>query len=468
MEMNITKTKIRFWNGLKTIGGTVISVEYGKSRVVFDFGLNYIPSESFSGVVKNRPHALVEDYINLNRIPPIDGLYSRKDLRNLTHVVPKEEDDRTTAVLISHIHLDHMGAMGLVSPEIPVYLTEDSLRLYKMLTGVGEGVFGGRSYSSISYNSTLNIGDIQVTAVEVDHDVPGACGFIIEMPDIRIIYSGDLRLHGKYPEKTMEFLKKAHSFKPDILIMEGTMINGEKDSRDTKSSCEIDGVSTEQQVKERFIERQEGCMGLVLFNVSETNLERIAGIIEGAKVTGRAVVLEPKTAYLMWKIRGERNFLVYMSEELRLQLLEERAEDWIKELTINHESISYDRINLTPRKYILQNSFKNLMELLDLNLRNSVYIHSNAIPLGAYDPDWEKLQIFLRKLNLDYEYIGSSGHAFHSHLKCMIDEIKPEILIPLHSLYPEKLYPESKIQFIPRYDTEYIVKDKKMIKLNVK
>ena len=30
----------------------------------------------------------------------------------------------------------------------------------------------------------------------VDHDAYGACGLLIETPEMKIAYSGDLRLHG--------------------------------------------------------------------------------------------------------------------------------------------------------------------------------------------------------------------------------------------------------------------------------
>ena len=39
MAKDLHHTNIRFWGGLKTIGGTVVSVEYKNSRVIFDFGL---------------------------------------------------------------------------------------------------------------------------------------------------------------------------------------------------------------------------------------------------------------------------------------------------------------------------------------------------------------------------------------------------------------------------------------------
>lgn len=466
--MGEINTKIRFWSGLKTIGGTIVSVEYEGSRIFFDFGLNYNPAEEFSGIVKARYHAIVEDYINLRKIPAIDGLYSREALRNLDSIVSAEEDKRITAVFVSHIHLDHIGAMGLVSPKIPVYLTEESLKIYKAFEVVGEGVIGFRNYSSISYDEELSVGAIKVTAIQLDHDVIGACGFFIETPDVRIVYSGDLRLHGKHPELTKEFIAKAFNFKPNVLMMEGTMINGDKDSRDTKPSSELAGINTEQQVKEMLINKFEKTKGLVLINTSERNVERLEDIIEATDNVGRKIVLEPETAYLVSTVLNKDNFLIYKSEELEMELLKGLEPEWITEIMASYESINYRNINLSPQNYVLQNSFRNLMELLDLNLKKCTYLHSNAVPLGAYDPDWEKLQEFLRKLKVDYEYIGTPGHAFHSHLKYIIDGIQPEILVPLHSFYPEKLYPESKLQFLPNYDVEYIVKDNKMIKLKLK
>jgi ribonuclease J len=466
--MDTLYTKIRFWKGLRTIGGTIVSLEYENDRLLFDFGLNYNPAENFSAIVRTRHNSLVEDYINLGIIPAIDGIYSRKALRNLTDVIAAEEDERNTAVVISHLHLDHIGAMGMVAENIPVILTEDSLKLYEALEEVGEGVLPRRAYSACTYNEDINIGNIKVTPVQVDHDIIGACGFIIETPDLKLVYSGDLRLHGEHKEYTMEFLAKANSFEPDILIMEGTMIEGEKKSRTVKPSFELTGINTEAQVRAVIKNKLKNSSGLLIMNFSERNLERLIGLLEAAEESGRKFVLEPESAYLLSKLSDKRNFLIYKSAELTLKLGESEVPEWLSEMLDKYETITYNEINMRPQDYVLQNSFRNLMELLDLNLTKAVYIHSNAVPLGAYDPDYVKLQEFLKKLKVNYEYIGTSGHAIHSNLKYMIDKIQPKILIPLHSNYPEKLYPESKLQFLPEYGAQYKIRDNKIIKLTVK
>lgn len=467
--MDTSYTKIRFWKGLRTIGGTIVSVEYENDRLVFDFGLNYSPADSFSSTVKMRDSALVEDYINLDIIPAIDGIYSRKALRNLTNIIPAEEDERNTAVVISHLHLDHIGAMELVSSNIPVYLTEESLKLFEALEEVGEGVDSKRDYKTCRYDETINIGAfIKVIPVPLDHDIMGACGFFIQTPDLKIVYSGDLRLHGKHPERTMDFVSRAHDLGPNVLIMEGTMIDGERKSREVKPSSALKGINTEEQVKENFKNKFIKTSGLIIVNFSERNVERVVDIIDAAKECSRKAVLEPETAYLISQLTERRDFSIYKSEEMEMKLTEGDAPGWLHNISRNYELLAYHEINMSPKDYILQNSFKNLMELLDLNLTKGIYIHSNAQPLGAYDPDYQKLQEFLKRLEVNYEYVGTSGHAYHSNLKYIIDEIKPEILIPLHSNYPEKLYPESKRQFLPEYGIEYKISEGKVIKLSIK
>ena len=42
----------------------------------------------------------------------------------------------------------------------------------------------------------------------VDHDAYGACGLLIETPEMKIAYSGDLRLHGYRERIHWIFAKK--------------------------------------------------------------------------------------------------------------------------------------------------------------------------------------------------------------------------------------------------------------------
>ena len=225
----MSKTTIQFYSGLKTIGGTIISIQYGKSRVIFDFGLVYNPSTNiFDGQINLRETAMRRDYLKLGLLPKIDGIYSEETPIHEPSILPASKSDVNTVILISHLHLDHMGVMGMIDPSIPVLMTDDSLRLYSILDTIGENIPGNRPYTSVPYNDSFSIGDIKITPLQVDHDVLGACAFHIETPTGSLVYTGDLRMHGAHPEYISSFIEQAKELGFDAIITEGTTLQSEE------------------------------------------------------------------------------------------------------------------------------------------------------------------------------------------------------------------------------------------------
>jgi ribonuclease J len=62
-----------------------------------------------------------------------------------------------------------------------------------------------------------------------------------------------------------------------------------------------------------------------------------------------------------------------------------------------------------------------------------------GVPLGAYDPGYQKLLDFLTQQGIPYRAIGCGGHARPTHLKYILTRIAPKTLVPLHSLTSEKM-----------------------------
>ncbi|MBS4177674.1 MBL fold metallo-hydrolase [Lederbergia citrea] len=458
----LEQTKIRFWGGLRTIGGTIVTVEYKDSRVVFDFGLKYDPSTNFfDGQLKLRTTSIVKDYLRLGMIPKIDGLYSEQDLAGEEGVVPAELDKRETAVIISHIHLDHIGAMGTIAPEIPVYLTSDSLKLYRALDTVGEGVPGNRNYQSCDYEQSFNVGEITITPIPVDHDTLGACAFHIQTPDGSILYSGDLRLHGKYPERIEQMIEKAKERSFDVLIMEGTTLNSVEVHREPLvPSKELpEDFLTEKLIPSKMVSVLEEANGIGCFNIYNRNIDRLEGILEAGKNSKRTVVFEPETAYLVSSFLPESEFAIFLSSETKEEMKNGKLLEWKKALFERYETLDAVQINESPSRYFMQNSYEQTMEIFDLNVENGVYIHSNGVPLGDFDPSYQNLKNFLKRIGIDHVLVGTSGHAIPNHLQYILDELDPDFLIPLHSFHPERLIPRRGRQVLPEYGVTYVLKN---------
>ncbi|WP_245644887.1 MBL fold metallo-hydrolase [Peribacillus loiseleuriae] len=463
----LERTNIRFFGGLRTIGGTIVTVEYKDSRVVFDFGLKYDPANNFfDGKLQLRTTSIVQDYLRLGMIPKIDGLYSEKDLAGNEGVIPAELDKRQTAVIISHIHLDHIGAMGTIAPEIPVYLTSDSLKLYHALDTIGEGVPGNRDYQNCDYDQSFSVGEIIVTPIQVDHDILGACAFHIETPEGSIFYTGDLRLHGNYPERIEQMIQKAKECGFDVLIMEGTTLNSVEVQRDSMVSTNkiFEDLLTEAQLPRKMVEALEEAKGVGCFNIYNRNLDRIEGILTAGKSSKRIVVFEPELAYLASLFMPESEFAVYLSSQTKEEMKNDSLLEWKKAVLERYETLDAVQINEDPSRYFVQNSYEQTMEMFDLHVENGVYIHSNGVPLGDFDPSYQNLKNFLKRIGINHVLVGTSGHAIPNHLQYIVDELDPDFLIPLHSFHPERLIPRRGKQVLPEYGVTYVLKNHELTK----
>lgn len=439
------KTKIKFYSGTKKIGGTVISIEYGDNRIILDFGRGITP---VGFAADNISEDIIKKYLKLGMLPKIDGFYSENNIPDEMKISPLKNGDKDTKVFISHLHLDHMQHMGLVDKNIQVYMTEDSFKLYTFLERIGEGVVGKREYNIINYGETLKFGDICVTSLRVDHDVMGASAYFVKTPDLAVLYSGDLRLSGSHPEWTLNMADEASKLGVNLLMLESTTVGNET----MYDSQKEDAPSSEKDLTFRIVEELKGKKEIAFFNIYHRNIDRIIEFYEASKRLKRKLVLELSTAYIAKNIARINDF--YVIEEKKLEV--DKFSKEVINFYNNSKRVSLEDISLKSSEYIVQNSFDNIIKLLDIDFEKAIYIHSNGTPLGDYDPSYNCMKEFLRKLDIEYKYIGSTGHATPKDLKYIAERIKPDWFIPIHGFYPENIHINCGIRFLPEEGKTYV------------
>ncbi|GAB2556597.1 MBL fold metallo-hydrolase [Gracilibacillus alcaliphilus] len=447
------QTTITFWGGLNTIGGNIAEITYGEARVIFDFGLVYDPGTSFVQNHKNRQQTYVSDLLKLGAIPPIDGIYAESDIQTddfpAARPLALEETDKQTAVFISHLHLDHMGAMDTIADAIPVYMSEQSKELFEHLQVIGEGLTRPRQITGIEYQQAVQIGEITVTLYQTDHDAYGSAAMLIKTPDLNILYSGDIRMHGQHPEYNLALIQAMKDISIDILLMEGTAFRPvEPESDEDKRQAPAE---SEQEIASYVGERLLQHTHLGIFNMYHRNVDRINNIIEAGRRANRQVVLETKTAYLANYFAAHRAFSILLPKNKKLAA-------WEEELIKKYPTVTTAEINQNPALYFVQNSFDHLVDLLDLQVQGALYFHANGMPLGAFDPQYYALLKYLEHFQIHYQSINVSGHATKKDILALIDAFHPALLIPWHSLYPELVQPNNPKQavFIPEKTSYYM------------
>ncbi|MCL1997825.1 MAG: MBL fold metallo-hydrolase [Turicibacter sp.] len=415
------ETKMRFWGGLRTIGGTVVEICYGGDRVIFDFGRAYNAADTIIADLQNikkREKTRIKDMIRLGILPGLDGIYDKEHLEELP--IEAAPGNTNTAIFITHLHLDHMANIGLVSEKVPIFMSQEGLELHKELFPPV------KSLRAFEYEESVQIGAIKVTGYAVDHDVRGASALLIETPDRKMAYSGDIRMHGLCVEKNDRWIRAMNEKKLDFLLMEGTMFFPPDPNYD---SSKIPPHISEADVPVLIAQKLRETAGVAFFNFYPSNIERMENFIKIE--AGRQIVFEEETARIVQAFLPKYN------------------------VHILGKNISITQINENPQKYFVQNSLVNILDLLDYQVEGSVYIHSNGIPLGPFDPAFGGMKSFLENLGIEYFSASCSGHARREDILDIIERISPKTLVPWHSQAPEEIAPPNIAILLPEFERWY-------------
>lgn len=406
------KTTVTFYNGLNTIGGPMIEVAYGKSHVLFDLGEVYrpelnLPDESYQTLIQNK---LIGDVPNFYD-PKITG--KKIDTDRWEH----------SAAYMSHLHLDHSKAMNLLAPEIPLYAGPITAHMLPALNEKGDFLLPAaghksnytRSIIAAEYKKPIHVGDITLEIWPSDHDAYGATGLIITTPDKKISYTGDIRLHGYHPDWVHEYLTASKGC--DLFISEATGVSWPEEKND-KDSEEFTGPKNEKELTEDIVNLQkENPNRQITFNTYPTNVERLLRIIADSP---RKVVLYAERAHLL-KESFKRDYPYYYLPG------DKKFTDLKPELEVSYSDLLDD-----DHKYLWQ-----AVSDFDRLQKGGLYIHSNAEPLGDFDPAYKPFVEQFAKDGIEYKALRCSGHADEKKLKEIISEVQPAILIPVHTLHPE-------------------------------
>ena len=421
------KTKLIFHKGTHTIGGTLIEISYNKDRIFFDMGAVF----NREVVVRS-----LDDLLDNDLTTYVDGVFDPKASKKY----PIKDDDfyENQAFFISHAHLDHSSMLNYTNPKIKLYTTKDSKKVIEALNVDNKFIFPfsenqrkfykyenfTREIIGMDYDDKVEVGSISVRLIRVDHDSYGACGFIINTPDKKISYTGDIRLNGFRKNDSLNFIDQAKF--SNLLISEAVSYSFSEYGED--DGDEIGEKALNLKIRKTIFENKNKA---ILINFYKANFERIEKIIE--EVKERKLVLSAYMAYVVKKVLGKD--VLYYNLKGNSYNLDKKFELSLKDMAKDYKDylIYFD---------------KDSLELVNL-FKNSLYIHSDGEPLGEYDPLYKPFMEKLEENNIKVKFIETSGHATTRDLTYILEKINPKIVTIIHSFRPEVVYYKSKKLLAP-------------------
>jgi ribonuclease J len=426
---------LTFYGGANEIGGNKILLEDKGARIYLDFGQSFdFGQEFFYEYLQPRAANGLEVYFEFGLLPKVPKLYS-KDMLELTKL--KYEKPDIDAVFISHSHSDHVNHLPFLDESIPVYMGHGTHRileiyhkLYSSMCDIGEHI-DLRFFKS---GDKIKIKHLVIEPIHVEHSIPGAYGFVIHTSKGSIIYTGDLRMHGPKSDMTTEFIKKAAKSKPIALLTEGT-----------RMGYETEHNNTEEEVEQKATKIVSESKGIVFAYFSMSNVDRFMSFYRAAVKNGRKLVVDTKFAYVLDNLKEKIPELpdIVTDDNLRVYFRLSKTGAFVEKDYLVYERkfiprmITYKELSKNQSKFVMHMSFYKLMELCYLKPKNGDYIYSSSEHfLEGEDNEDERvvLENWMKHFGVKFhKNVHCSGHASKEDIEKMVKQIKPKILVPMHT-----------------------------------
>ncbi|MGZ6668666.1 MAG: MBL fold metallo-hydrolase [Solirubrobacteraceae bacterium] len=389
--------------GAHAIGGSLVELEAHGSRLVIDIGLPLTVSE-----VSMR-----------DLFPDVPGLWG-------------PGDGSLLGVLVSHGHGDHIGLADVADPRVPTYLGAATGRINRLASLFVPGVHDVPAAGHLADGHVLDIGPFRITPVLVDHSAFDAYAFVIEADGKRLVYSGDLRGHGRKPSSLSRLA--ARGAEADVLLLEGTRIG-----QPTGASL------TEIEVEDGIADFCGQTTGWVLVAASGQNVDRLVTLFKAARRSGRDLIVDAYAALVLdatgrdtiphasWDgVRvflpsGQRRRIIELGRFELLEPLkphriypEELAEQPDTHVILFRQSMIGDleRIGVPPGSGVVWSMWRGYLDA------------KRAKPLHA----------FCTRHELQLAVIHASGHADIEDLRKLVSSMAPRRVVPIHTDAPAE-YP---------------------------
>jgi ribonuclease J len=506
-------------DGATTIGGTKLLFEAGTSpdstRLLFDFGLNYSTmGKYFEEFLKPRTSAGLADYLMTGLLPRKQ--FYRSDLAKLLQDTRPElaeqlkgkEPVHVAACFITHAHVDHTGSISFLDETIPLYTTpvtaailravqdtergtsaQDGVTDFILRPNTGTNEHGQRELLDLAFpkprdpekptfpvvpSLPVEFPDCKVTAYPVDHSVPGACAYLIEHESGKLVYSGDLRFHGRMGQVTRDNIARLATVHPDALLIEGTNVDPEE--RPSMFVRRFKCLS-EDQVGECALREVQSARGLVIADFGMKDLDRLMTFQDVAHETGRRLAILPRDAFIAQRAQDalyptidlqDRDLVLYVKRSgsgiydagdvdrswARSTILQfagwpsaavdtaewrKAVRDILKE-GLCSRVVRASEVAAHPSEYILALGYWDIQELCDLQPPSgSLYIHSSAEAFNE-EMSWsqERLARWLALSRMDSIHIHASGHASRDDLFNIVEQLAPRHVYPVHTEHAER------------------------------
>ncbi|MCT7566804.1 ribonuclease J [Aliarcobacter butzleri] len=393
------KLKITPLGGLNEIGGNMMVVETENEAIIVDVGMSF-PDGEMHGV-----DILIPDFTYIREIK-----------------------DKVVAVIITHGHEDHIGAMPYLFKEMqfPIYGTSLPLEMigskfdeHKMREHRGY-------FRAISKRTPIKIGnDFEVEWMHITHSIIDSSAVAIKTEAGTMIHTGDFKIdHTPIDGFPTDLHRLAHYGEEGVLVL----------TSDSTNSHSPGFTRTEKTVGPTFDKIFSSAKGRVVMSTFSSNIHRVAQAIEKALIYGRKICVIGRSMEKNLEIAMNLGYIKFPKDQFIEAHEVNKYND--KEVLIVTTGSQGESMSALYRMAIHEHRH------IKIKPEDQIILSSKAIPgneASVSEIINHLLKAGAKVAYQDFPDIHVSGHAGQEEQKLMLRLVKPKFFLPVHGEYNHAL-----------------------------
>ena len=390
------RAKVRFTplGGLGEIGGNMAVLETESTAIIIDVGMSF-PDETMHGV-----DILVPDFSYLHAIK-----------------------NKIKAIVITHGHEDHIGAMPYLFKELkfPIYGTPLALAMIENKFNEHGLKADTKYFNFVTKRKQYTIGDMKIEWIHNTHSIIDACSLAIETPAGILLHTADFKIdHTPVDGLTMDLRRYAYYGEKGVLCL----------FSDSTNSHNPGFTKSETVVGKTFDTLFDMAKGRVIMSTFSSNVHRIFQAMQRAVKHGRKICVIGRSM--------ERN--VETNRALGYVDIDDKHFIEVHEVPkyADHEVLIVTTGSQGETMAALNRMATDEHRHIKLKPSDTVIISASAIP--GNEASVSKLMNLLMKAGVTVRYkefsdIHVSGHAAQEEQKMILRLVQPKFFLPVHGEY---------------------------------
>jgi len=385
--------------GVGEIGKNMFLFECNDDSILLDAGLKF-PEEEMHGI----------DVV----------------LPDITYLLEKRDNLR--AIILTHGHEDHIGAIPYIISElqVPVYGTRLTMGLLKAKLEEFEQLPPVK-LREIRAGGELTLTDnFRLEFFRTNHSIPDSVGVVLNTPAGIVVYTGDFKFdHTPVDGEVSDFYKLAELGRRNVLLALVDSTNADRPGY----------TASEREVGETIDEIFRLSRSRIIFATFASNIHRIQQVIDAAHRYGRKICVTGRSLENSIRISSELGYLD-LPDSIVVEL-DRINRIPLEELVILTTGSQGEPMSALTR---ISNSDHRQIEIIP---GDTVVIAANPIPgnekLVARTVD----NLFRRGAEVIHRSVSGvhvSGHGSEEEIKLMLNLLQPRYLLPVHGEYSHMVH----------------------------